>query len=297
MARGIEFIWAWFWLNFRSLDFSQQITVAFGALLVIVVLVLFFCGWFFRKKIQALPAQNDPMVTGPAAPLEKKAWSAHQSSVYVPKELFPDQWFEGIDQGQLDSYLAKATRKATADFFSALKIGETSPDPEASAKKLANKPPHPQKLVAATEKLSLSLLGLLTENELLQILNANQQVDAKEHHLLSLHLARLLRPIRLQRPKVSAGEIRPLAVGLMALFGALAGNFLAGLSSLVSADQPALRILGLAAGAFLGSILAIFLSQNTRARRILLAGVGGLAFFDALSTIFSGAFLAFIPAL
>ncbi|MDR2301958.1 MAG: hypothetical protein LBF38_07975, partial [Deltaproteobacteria bacterium] len=283
---------AWFWLNFRGLSFSQQITVAFGAVLAIAVLVMVFCAWVFRKKIQNLPAGSDPR---PAAPRGQKAWSGKQASVGVPKELFPDQWFEGIDQAQLDAYLEKAARQATGDFFSALE--EPLAPGEPRAKKPDGKPPEPKKLAAAKEKLSLSIQALLDEKELLEILNSNKPVDPKERHLLALHLRRLLWPISLPRPKVSAGEIRPLAVGLMALFGALAGNFLAGLGSMVSAGDFSPRILGLAAGAFLGSVLAIFLSQNTRARRILLAGVGGLAFLDALSTIFSGAFLAFIPGL
>jgi pimeloyl-ACP methyl ester carboxylesterase len=77
----------------------------------------------------------------------------------------------------------------------------------------------------------------------------------------------------------------------MALLGAVVGYFFLGLFAVSETEAALGRLVGSGAGAFLGTLLAVYLAQKNRVRKWILAGVGGLAFFDALGAIFSGALL------
>ncbi|MDR2368540.1 MAG: hypothetical protein LBF58_10635 [Deltaproteobacteria bacterium] len=259
--------WAAAWAQWLALGPGERLGLAVAAIVLSLIFAAFLATRAFgRKALPAFPAPEAQVAQGDKAP--------GAPGLSPPDGLFPGQWFEGVDGEKLDAYLAKAKREAVRDFLEALAC-----EP--------GKPPGPEKLAAATERLARSLNRLLTAPGLFAALNGGEEPQPRDLALIGLHLNGLLPPIRLPSPEVSPGEIRPLSVGLMALLGAAAGIFAAQAFG-APGPWPALAA---ACGSALGSVLAIFLSQNDRVRRWLLAAVGGLAFFDAVGTIFSGALL------
>jgi hypothetical protein len=269
-------------------DSSLRIGLTIAAALVVIVLVAVLSAWVLRRRLKNIPFLEGPVArVGLSAQVAEIKWP----NLSPPDAIFPDQWFAGVDEVKLEVYLAKSKREAVRAFLAAL--GDISAEDESTAKDPmeSQKPPGAESLKAAAERLALTVNRALTAPEMFEVLNGGAKLDPGELALLRLHLDRLLPPIRLPRPEVSPGEIRPLAGGLMTLLGAIAGNFILGVASTGETVTPLGRWLGSAVGAVIGSLLAVFLAQNNRVRRRLLAGVGGLAFFDALGSIFSGALL------
>ncbi|MDR0620394.1 MAG: hypothetical protein LBJ61_00715 [Deltaproteobacteria bacterium] len=286
-------------------------------------------AWFFKRRYQSEAVERSPesKVSIPA-----RTGDLGVPSFSPPVGLFPGQWYENVDAAKLTAYMSRTKRAAVEVFFASLGQdqgdGEDSGDgpgtgPGGGANggtgvgpgggsgvglgsvgalaglggKDSQKPPGREKVSQATERMASALSRYLTAPELFAIINGGQSPKQIELSLLGAHLNRLLPPISPPRPEVSPGEIRPLAVALLTVLGAMAGSFLAMTIFFASNNLEAWQTVGAVVGAMAGGVLAVFLAQNPRARRWLLAGVAGLAFFDALAAIFSGALLPFLPSL
>ncbi|MDR3135110.1 MAG: hypothetical protein LBU69_03335 [Deltaproteobacteria bacterium] len=258
-----------------ALDRSLKVSFIIGAVILALIAIALVAAAVFRGRLK-----NQPLEKGSEA--QVGLLEPLPLNLSPPDGLFPGQWFERIDKAKVDAFLGRAKRETVRGFRQALS-GEVPEAPQ--------KPPAAETLSRATEKLAFSLNGFLTAPELFEALNGGDRPGPTGLSLLSLHLNALLPPIKLPGPEVSPGEIKTLSVSLMALMGAVAGNILVGAIDSGGQGSGTAALVGSAVGAFFGASLAVFLAQNERARRWLLAGVGGLAFFDALSSIFQGALL------
>jgi ubiquitin len=259
-------------------DQGWRIAIAAGLAVLTLAVVL-----AFGRKGAVRPLDEAPEARagfpGPEARLP----------ITPPGGLFPGQWYEGLDRAKLEPVLARAKKSAVAGLREAL-IG-----PDGAGR--AGRPPAPEILNLAAEKMALQLNGSLASPELFEAFSGGARPDQRESSLLSLHLGQLLPPISLPRPKVSRGEVRPSAAGLTALLGAALGNFIGGAIKLPGQPAETGIFVFSAAGALIGAWLAVRLSRSERARRRLLTAVGGLAFLDALASILKGTLLPVLPGL
>jgi hypothetical protein len=198
-----------------------------------------------------------------------------------PRGIFPSQWLAGADEGKLGPLLAKARDEAARAFFDGLGPLDDG----------AGRPPDPGAIEAAAGKMAFSLRQSLASPGVLGALSGGGGLGRKETALLILHLGRLLPPVKAPRPEAQPGEIRPLAVALVALAGSAVCSLAGGTVRFLGLPAETGHFVGSALGAGLGALVAMFLSQNERCRRWLMAAVGGLAFLDALSAIVGGALL------
>jgi hypothetical protein len=242
---------------------------------IVVALLALVSGWVFRRKVDGQTVEEDlkaPVGQGKAG----------APALAPPDGVFPGQWFEGLDRPELDDCLAQGGKKAVGAFFEALGGGD-------------RKSPGPDSLSAATGKLADSLKQTLTSPGVFGALAGGAKPSPRELGLMTLHLDWLLPPIRLPSPDVSPGELKPLVVAMMALLGAVA---VSSISEMIPGLAPGSAILILSAlGAFAGTLLAVFLAQNRRARRWFLARVGGLTILGIIALILKGSLVPSLPSL
>jgi hypothetical protein len=248
--------------------------IGLSALLAIVA-VLFASGLSVRKRLTELADEESPPI---APPLRES--QAREAS--LPSAIFPGSWFEGLDQERLEDFFRRTRRSATSVFFEALEI-----DDKAGASRSS---PTEAKLTAAGEKTNYFLNQALSSEAFVDLASGEVVLSVSQRALLKIHLEALVPPLRTPRPQTLTGEVRPAVLAVLASVGAIAGNVLgAGLLGWLKQPPETGALLGSLVGAALSVRLSLFLAQNERLRRLLLASVGGMALLDVLSSFFAGA--------
>jgi hypothetical protein len=195
-------------------------------------------------------------------------------------DLFPGQWLRDIDPIRLEKWLQSVKRLTIEKYLSAL--SQDKP----------HKMPGPQSVEAAKEKLALTLNQALTSSEAFAIFSPEKPLPIDQTNFLISHLNDLLPKMQIPLPQSVAGRSRLTVMALIAAIGGVAGNILGG-GILHWLGQPAATgaLIGSGLGAALLVGFALFLLQNEKYRKIVLAAVGGLALLDSLAFILKGGIL------
>jgi hypothetical protein len=245
---------------------------------LVLVLILLLAAFIVRKK---LASQGDAPETESQVAKKKPVTKAQ---IFPPNTFFPDQWREGVDQEKLTNYLDQAKRNTVNEYFTALGV--------TLAPLVRAHPPAPEVMVSASERAAQSVNRTLTDPAFFPLLTGGQELTQAQAGLLVLHLNELLPPLRLPPPTIDSGTAKPWAIALVGMIGAGLGNLFGGaLIQYLGQPLETGALVGGALGAALGILMSLYLVQNEKIRRIVLAAVGGMAVIDILLSIFKGSFL------
>ena len=183
----------------------------------------------------------------------------------IPKDMYAKEWTDGIETEKLEQQIERTKSDAVHSFFG--QLGENLPTA-----------PH---IETACREMSKVLRHQVASDEWLETLNRGMPLNPQDKVYLTVHTDSLLPPVIVPEPLTVQATLRTIPLCVNAALGAGCGFFLGGmLARLVTIPAESGMIVGAPLGAFLLIWLSLFVVNNPKIRRWLLAIIGAGAAVD-----------------